>query len=69
MSGLNPNGSDVRLLGRILANRLVEQVCTWRPDRSVAAGALGLSWAGNWATWGEGEAGQVGPVARFRPKA
>jgi hypothetical protein len=40
----------VHLFGRILANGLVEWVRTWRPDRSTAAGALGLGWAGNWAT-------------------
>jgi hypothetical protein len=64
-SGLNPNGSDARLLGRIPANGLVEWVCTQRPDRSTADGALGLGWAGR----GEGEAGKVGPVASFWPKA
>jgi hypothetical protein len=40
----------VRLLGRILANTLVEQVHTQRSDRPTAAGAVGLGWAGNWAT-------------------
>jgi hypothetical protein len=42
--------SDVRLLGWILANGLVERVRTRRLDRPAAAGTLGLSWAGNWAT-------------------
>jgi hypothetical protein len=46
-SGLSPNGSDMRLLGQILANRLVERVHTRRLDRPVAAGALGLGWAGS----------------------
>jgi hypothetical protein len=40
----------VCLLGRIFANGLVEQVHTRRPDRPAAAGALGLGWAGHWAT-------------------
>jgi hypothetical protein len=40
----------VCLLGRILANGLVERVRTRRPDRPAAVGTLGLSWAVNWAT-------------------
>jgi hypothetical protein len=43
-SGLSPNRSEVHLLGGILANGLVEWVCTRRPDWPVAAGALGLGW-------------------------
>jgi hypothetical protein len=43
----SPNGSDVRLLGRILANGLVERVHTQRPDRPTVASVLGLGWAGN----------------------
>jgi hypothetical protein len=46
-SGLSPNGSDVCLLGRIVANGLVEQVRTRWPDRPTEAGALGLGWAGS----------------------
>jgi hypothetical protein len=66
-SGLNPNGSGACLLGRILANGLVERVRTWRLDRSAAAGALGLSWAGYWAAWPaagppRGRAGWAKPV-------
>jgi hypothetical protein len=48
-SGLSPNESDVRLLGRILANGLVERVRTQWSDRPVAAGVLGLGWL-DWAT-------------------
>jgi hypothetical protein len=66
---LNPNGLDAHLLGQIPANGLVEWVRTRRPDRSTAAGSLGLGWADNWATRGEGEVGQVWLVAGFQPKA
>jgi hypothetical protein len=44
-SGLSPNGSDVRLLGRILTNGLVERVRTRQPDWLTAVGVLGLGWA------------------------
>jgi hypothetical protein len=47
--GLSPNGSDVRLLGRILANGLVERVRTRCPNRPTAAGVPGLGWLA-WAT-------------------
>jgi hypothetical protein len=60
-SGLSPNGSGERLLGQILANGLVERAHTWRPDRPMVAGMLGLSWLG-WATRKVGKAGQVGPT-------
>jgi hypothetical protein len=43
-SGLSPNGSDVCLLGWILANGLVERIRTWRPDWPAVAGVLGLGW-------------------------
>jgi hypothetical protein len=46
--GLNPNGSEARLLGWIPPNGLVERVHTQWPDRSTVAGALDLGWAG----WG-----------------
>jgi hypothetical protein len=36
-------------MGRIPANRLVEQVHTRRPYQPAAAGVLGLGWASNWA--------------------
>jgi hypothetical protein len=49
-SGLSPNGSNVRLLGRILANGLVERVHTRWPDQPAAAGMLGLGWL-SWAAW------------------
>jgi hypothetical protein len=52
-------------MGQIPPNGLVERVRTRRPDRSVAAAALGLGWAGR----GQGEAGKVGLVARFWPIA
>jgi hypothetical protein len=60
-SGLSPNGSDERLLGRILANGLVERVRSRWPDRPVVAGMLGLGWLG-WATRKVGKAGQAGPA-------
>jgi hypothetical protein len=58
-SGLSPNGSDEHLLGRILANGLVERVRTRWPDRPAAVGMLGFSWLG-WATHKVGKAGQAG---------
>jgi hypothetical protein len=60
-SGLSPNGSDERLLGRILANGLVERVRSRWPDRPVVAGMLGLGWLG-WAARKVGKAGQAGPA-------
>jgi hypothetical protein len=58
-SGLSPNGSDERLLGRILANELVVRVRTRWPDRPAAAGLLGLGWA----TRKVGKVGQAGPTS------
>jgi hypothetical protein len=60
-SDLSPNGSDERLLGRILANGLVEQVHTRWLDQPAAAGLLGLSWLG-WAARKVGMAGQAWPT-------
>jgi hypothetical protein len=57
-SGLSPNVPDERLLGWILANGLVERVCTQWPDRPLAAGVLGLGWA----TCKVSKAGQAGPT-------
>jgi hypothetical protein len=57
-SGLSSNGSDERLLGRILANGLVERVHTRWLDRPAAAGLLGLGWA----ACKVGKAGQAGPT-------
>jgi hypothetical protein len=54
-SGLSPDGSAC-LLGRILANGLVERVRTRWPDRPTAAGVLGLGWAMRKV----GKAGQAG---------
>jgi hypothetical protein len=60
-SGLSPNGSVERLLGRILANGLVERVCTRWPDWPVKAGMLGLGWATRLVR----KAGQAGPTGQI----
>jgi hypothetical protein len=62
-SGLNPNGSDACLLGRIHGNRFVERVRTQRSDRSAAAGVLRLGWASYWAA--RPIAGSPGGLARL----
>jgi hypothetical protein len=59
--GLSPNGSDECLLGRIIANGLVERVHTQCPDRPAVAGVLGLGWLGC-AAHRVGKAGQAGPT-------
>jgi hypothetical protein len=63
--GLSPNGSDERLLGRILANGLVEQVRTRWLDRPAAAGLLGLGGLG----WAARNVGKAGRLAGFQPKS
>jgi hypothetical protein len=55
----NLTGRDVCLLGRILANGLVERTRTRWPDRPTAASVLGLGWL-SWATHKVGKAGQAG---------
>jgi hypothetical protein len=64
----DPNGLDAHLLGRISANGLMGWWTGFTPGSLIDPQRL-AHWVDNRSARGEGEVGQVGPVAGFRPKA